>query len=534
MVSLLEDRRRILLNTPHVEEVSDGIANFKTDVPANLKKCLVNIDPIQDLHGYDRPWSPGGGKNLFPLTVEGIKAVNPSATWQGNSAVVNGVTFSIQTDNDGNVMGILANGTATEDWTKLFLFSTYNLPAGSYIFDGLTGGDWSTYRITYGANETNISIVNGPRTDTFDNATIINNGQIIIRFTGVTVNNVIFKPMIRLASETDATFEPYSNICPISGRTEMKVEKCGNNLSSVNVLPSNPAYYWGSTFSDFTSVLNTFPAGTYTVSIEQKVVTLPGNGKVQHGHPYIRAKDAEGNYVTLLSYSTTTDNSPSVGKVYEESGTFTIPTELVGRISECYFYCDQADTHNGSERGTYSVENIQIELGSTATSYEPYTGETYDITFPTEARTVYGGTLDMLSGVLTVDKGYTNLGSLNYVNDGRDRMFTGDLYGIAVGKPSNEIADIISNVFKAASNNHTYIHKSDGIISMGPTGNIYIYDSRYTDPADFKTAISDAQLVYPLANPQTYQLDPHALKAIRGTNNIWSDAGDATVRFWTH
>lgn len=46
----------------------------------------------------------------------------------------------------------------------------------------------------------------------------------------------------------------------------------------------------------------------------------------------------------------------------------------------------------------------QLELDSTATAYEPYSGQTYDITFPTEAGTVYGGTLDAPKGELVVDR----------------------------------------------------------------------------------------------------------------------------------
>ena len=39
---------------------------------------------------------------------------------------------------------------------------------------------------------------------------------------------------------------------------------------------------------------------------------------------------------------------------------------------------------------------------STATDYEPYNGTTYPISWASEAGTVYGGTLDVVSGTLTV------------------------------------------------------------------------------------------------------------------------------------
>ena len=43
------------------------------------------------------------------------------------------------------------------------------------------------------------------------------------------------------------------------------------------------------------------------------------------------------------------------------------------------------------------ITNIQVELGSTATPYEPYRGQTYTADFPD---TVYGGTLDWATGIL--------------------------------------------------------------------------------------------------------------------------------------
>ena len=46
-----------------------------------------------------------------------------------------------------------------------------------------------------------------------------------------------------------------------------------------------------------------------------------------------------------------------------------------------------------------------LEFGDTAHEYAPYVAPTtYPITWETEAGTVYGGTLDVVSGVLTVDK----------------------------------------------------------------------------------------------------------------------------------
>ena len=40
---------------------------------------------------------------------------------------------------------------------------------------------------------------------------------------GATATDVIFRPMVRKSSVSDATYEPYSNICPISGHSSVTI-----------------------------------------------------------------------------------------------------------------------------------------------------------------------------------------------------------------------------------------------------------------------------------------------------------------------
>ena len=54
-VNLLEQRRKILLNTPHLETVSNNIATFNTDMNVSLKDCKIYFSPIQDGEGDPSP-----------------------------------------------------------------------------------------------------------------------------------------------------------------------------------------------------------------------------------------------------------------------------------------------------------------------------------------------------------------------------------------------------------------------------------------------------------------------------------------------
>lgn len=54
-VNLLEQRRKILLNTPHLETVSNNIATFNTDMNVSLKDCKIYFSPIQEGEGDPSP-----------------------------------------------------------------------------------------------------------------------------------------------------------------------------------------------------------------------------------------------------------------------------------------------------------------------------------------------------------------------------------------------------------------------------------------------------------------------------------------------
>jgi hypothetical protein len=137
----------------------------------------------------------------------------------------------------------------------------------------------------------------------------------------------------------------------------------------------------------------------------------------------------------------------------------------------------------------------QIEQGSTATTYEPYSnicpiegwtaanvvvspttsaedGTTYTIEFRDgdNPLTVYGGTLDVTSGELTV-------------TDAHIASYSGETL------PSTWISD----------------------------RDVY---------AEGATPTTGAEVVYKLANSVTYHLTPTQIRTLVGNNNIWADTGD--------
>lgn len=196
---------------------------------------------------------------------------------------------------------------------------------------------------------------------------------------------------------------------------------------------------------------------------------------------------------------------------------------------------------------------VQLELGSTATPYEPYTGTSVTISL---GQTVYGGTLNVLTGVLTVDSqlitgdanwgNYWNSHKAEQVDTNRNATFS-----LTLTNPTDYA--------QRASCKCNMLVYDGGLLAghgnklgycLHPTLNKYIYvclpldtlgmssATSATSDADFRNAINamgdNLQIVIPLATPQTYTLDPQTVRTLVGQNNIFADTGNVALEYWAH
>jgi len=278
------------------------------------------------LHGYDNPWPAGGGKNLYDASTY------PTITKNGITCTNNG---------DGS---FTLNGTASTDsffdiFAPQFRESQGGtpLPNGAYRITGCpTGGSSSTYFMyitpsytgDYGNGNTN-------------NDTTVSGGSIYIK-NGYTCNNLVFKPMIRVANNSDDTFAPFSNICPITGWDSVKVNRTGKNLWNPTITnKSNSNYKIGGIIASGNPKPDGslfLAPGTYTVSISE----------VMSG---IYVKDEDGINIAT-NYA-------------RDSLTFS-----VSKAQACSIMLYKA----GVNIDYWDEITVQLELGSTATEYEPYQG----------------------------------------------------------------------------------------------------------------------------------------------------------------
>jgi hypothetical protein len=141
------------------------------------------------------------------------------------------------------------------------------------------------------------------------------------------------------------------------------------------------------------------------------------------------------------------------------------------------------------------------------------------------AGTVYGGTLDVTNGVLTVTMAEVDLGTLNWTYYSANTIFCAHL-------PSNPKSrgDVICTAYRRHNTDGERIANVDNVVGLGYTGfyinRVYVKDTKYTNESAFSTAMQGVQLVYELATPITYQLTPTEVQMLLGTNNIWADTGD--------
>ena len=204
-----------------------------------------------------------------------------------------------------------------------------------------------------------------------------------------------------------------------------------------------------------------------------------------------------------------------------------------------------------SAYGTTYKNDVSINYPSTDTSYHAYNGQIYPVSWQTEAGTVYGGTVDLVTGVLTADMKYDQmtyayLSSLTspYIDFASNITQVG---GNAVWVRNWNYTDYKANIdggIKAKCNAFPVSMHNKNIFSS--QYRIYFGVGSMTSVAEFLTAVQALEtgggglwIAHELQTPTTYQLDPVQVACLLGQNNVWADCGDieevkykADVQLW--
>lgn len=320
-----------------------------------------------------------------------------------------------------------------------------------------------------------------------------------------------------------------SNVRPISGFDSVNIVRCGKNLAAPFVdstgtvkgmtytYSNNIVTLTGTTTEQNVDTPDKYLGGKNPVPIILKAgvtYTVSLKGRVNTGGKVLRL---------MLKYNTT------LMKYYNSTDgvwTFIVDEDTI---------INQISIRVPSNNVILDVEaKLQIEVGSVSTDFEEYTGDVYDISLAS-AGTVYGGTLDAVSGVLTVDRVAVAMETLTW---NRTTSYANPIfYATVSGKASDYrkascsiLRDIGTDTIIAAQGFASRAVDGDFASSNG-NKQIYVRLDSATTVQDFVTAITGQTFVYPLATPLVYRLSATEIKTLLGVNNIWSDAGDIDIEY---
>lgn len=235
---------------------------------------------------------------------------------------------------------------------------------------------------------------------------------------------------------------------------------------------------------------------------------------------------AQSTHSKMIKVSPSTSYTASFGNTllngifqYDEDGNFimsdqtTETTKTITTTGTAAFVMLRCDRNSTSE----PIPNCQLELGTTATAYEPYTKHTY----PLDSSLTLRGVPKLVDGKLAFDGdvyppsgevqrryGVVDLGTLTWVmrQDVGAGVFSATLTGyktavVGTAAPTSVCSKYPFYQFVGAAVGAMSTDKTYSLYYSG--GYIYVYDTSYTDAASFKATMSGVYLVYELATPTT-------------------------------
>ena len=479
------------------DTASGSIASF-TDGAEGIpvKSLSVDLEPVQDLNGQTSPYPAGGGVNKF--------AVNESAT---SSDVITSASAST------GVIGI-ADTTAIK-WATPYVGYTDIVSGKTYT---ISGGVLKYGRIGASTTTSQPSSANVPSTDI--GAAIqsaINNAYASRTFTANATQRIYWfyctdagnsnhqafnvQPVIVEGSSAGA-WSPYENICPISGHDSVNVVRSGANMLTMDAskwgLYGTTESGWGNNVQRFAPYSQTIPfeAGkSYTIDVYN------------------------GMGVNKTFYVGVSEYNPSTTRIVDHGWqavpyTFTVNanTTVIRMAFRDNSYSNCADY----------IAAIGTKLFVTMTEEA---ADTYPVSL---GQTVYGGTLNVTTGVLTVDRQLVTYdGSEPWQNNGSAGVYINSSVN---QRDANRQLIPINKYTTIAAGDATRLTNGQACWNRTITA-IQIRDERAMTASLFKTLLASEplQICYYLVTPTTVQLTPTEVTTLLGQNNIWSDAGEVSV-----
>ena len=505
-------------------EVSTGFVPFTVSYSAQQGTIDYQLAQMRNSSAVYLSWESMGNNVLsFP--------------YQDSTKTTNGIMFTVNGEGD-----VVANGTALAD-AKFCIakgtLSGLNLTAGNKIL--VTSGFSGTLSMVEEIDGSNLTVstVTGKNPLQYTVPSTANTlAFYIVVPNGTTVSNQQLQPMLFLENRIknldslSATITPIQNL---NGYDHPWPAGGGVNLFP-DALPANA--FAGSISS----------AGVIGTATNSQIFYFP----CEQNTDYTCTKNAKASW-TGLAFSNT---EPQIGDTVDYRGSMSNRLKWTQNSgNNTYIVCVVGSVSAFNELVT--TAEAMIVKGSTEQPYSPYSNicpitgltglsvyvspsqdvadaTTYAVDWTSDAGTVYGGTLDVVTGVLTVDRVIADLGDNNWVVHS-----SGNVYA------ENFVLDWVANRSAISSQ---YVHVADvvGVSSVTQNGTfafqntsggirtrIIIKDDSFIGytAEQVKSALAGVQVVYELATPITYQLTPYQVAMLYGTNNVWNNSADTTLTY---
>lgn len=308
------------------------------------------------------------------------------------------------------------------------------------------------------------------------------------------------------------------NIREITGWDSVKVTRAGKNLLH----------------ADSSSFVQS--GITYNYDAQTNTLTANGTAASTDGRNFGEIDVPSGQYVFKAKFLKTTGGfslylrkknaSTNIANIDSNN-----PAMLVNLDAGVY-YVRVAASATGDVNATAS--ELQLELGSTATTYEPYQSEDYTIPL---GQTVYGGTLDVTTGELVVNRAIVTLNGTEQWKT-MNSIFYLDVDAEYLREPgrNTQLCDRFKPI-PQPYNTSDMASKVDNSISLyGGSADYWRIFVKKTDLEDvdaLKSWLIDSNVKfsYILATPQTYHLTPQEITLLLGDNTVFADAGPIEVTY---
>lgn len=467
-----------------------------------VDNATITINPNQSLNGYSSPWVGGTGNNLADISE--FKTISSGTT----STVSNGE------------LTVVADGTASNQNSRIPKTVTTFEPGTYYV----------KFKITNATIIDGVSSIRFRRadTDSVSSSTAIFMHDGITEYSGTitltssagyylscwmngsdeTATSVTVYDLI--VSKTDVPYEPYSNICPIVGNNSISVYRTGKNLLPKTKRASSTTNGVQITVNDDGTILLN---GTASANIIIGFPTNPETLDFPNGEYVLSGGVASNIYITLYDG---TDNTGIRRSCFATPVSFT--------LTSGHIYAPRLVMQSGATANNVTIYPM-LRASNTDSAYEAPVKDTYTA-YAGSVSTVYGGTLDMVSGILTVDR---KLLSTTWNLGTREETYgdcTRKQFIFSNTDDKTKKTDAICNVAKYISADTPEEWSKGSVFSIDDSNN-YMFLSLPTS-TDETTSI---QLCYYLANPITYHLTPQKVTELAETNSIWSNVGNISVTY---